>query len=287
VTEEVDHPCRLFAIIARRAKTAVILRRGPSRHVRLSLWHTATDTFEHGQWFIGRLYQRRCDLSPDGSLFIYFAAKHGRPDPDYAYSWTAISKPPYFTALALWPKGDAWHGGGLFLNAKTVWLNHHPCQADPHPAHRPRGLRIEANPHVCGEDGPIYYKRLERDGWDLVNEGIQPGWNAPTPDPPTWHKPAPNQKYHLAMQYMGYFTGAYGDPHDYRYALVKSATGEQTPLEGATWAGWDHRGRLAFTRDGKLYAVPPQDFAPDIPPIADFNGQMFENIPPPRWARHW
>src|SRR5437879_462433 len=105
-----QHPCRLFGILARQAPCAVILRRGPSKWYRLSLWHTDTDTIDDGQWFHGRIYERRCDLSPDGSLFLYFAQKMAGPVPDdYTNDWTAISKPPYLTALALWPKGDSYN----------------------------------------------------------------------------------------------------------------------------------------------------------------------------------
>src|SRR5919109_3427070 len=111
---------RLFVIQARRAPYAVVFRRGPSKVVRLIGWHTGTDTFDFGQWLKGRIYERRCDLSPSGSHLIYFAADFKKP----YYSWTAISKPPYLTALALWPKGDCWHGGGLFDAAWSLWLNH-------------------------------------------------------------------------------------------------------------------------------------------------------------------
>jgi len=48
------------------------------------------------------------DLSPDGQLFLYAARKAETPErraSDYTHKWTAISKPPYFTALALWPTG--------------------------------------------------------------------------------------------------------------------------------------------------------------------------------------
>src|SRR5579862_3754113 len=91
-------PCRLFVLLARNAPTAVIFRRGPSRWVQLIKWNTQADTFEPGQWFHGRVYEKRADLSPDGSLLIYFAAKFGRSVTDGMYSWTAISRPPYFTA---------------------------------------------------------------------------------------------------------------------------------------------------------------------------------------------
>ncbi|TGU14674.1 hypothetical protein EN799_66055, partial [bacterium M00.F.Ca.ET.156.01.1.1] len=80
---------RLYAILARSARTGVIFRRGPSRLVQLIRWDLRTDTFEHGQWLKGRVYERRCDLSPSGELLVYFAATNRLP---YG-SWTAISKP--------------------------------------------------------------------------------------------------------------------------------------------------------------------------------------------------
>uniref|UniRef100_UPI003F21D23D hypothetical protein n=1 Tax=Rhizobium sp. F40D2 TaxID=3453141 RepID=UPI003F21D23D len=113
---------RLYAILARAARTGVIFRRGPSKQVQLIRWDLRNDTLEHGQWFKGRIYERRCDLSPSGRLLVYFAATNCAP---YG-SWTAISKPPFFTALALWPKGDAWGGGGIFEDEETLLLNHSP-----------------------------------------------------------------------------------------------------------------------------------------------------------------
>src|SRR5580704_3852137 len=133
---------RLHMILARKAHTAVIFRRGPSKWVQLIKWDTDTDSFELGQWFHGRIYERRCDLSPDGSLLVYFAQKisaRTMKDEEYTYSWTAISKPPYLTALALWPKGDCWHGGGLFEGPHDLFLNHRPEAAVPPPKHLPKG----------------------------------------------------------------------------------------------------------------------------------------------------
>jgi len=60
-------------------------------------WNTDSDKFEQGQWFHGHVYVGRSDLSPDGSLLIYFANKFNRKtvsDKEYTYAWTAISRPP-------------------------------------------------------------------------------------------------------------------------------------------------------------------------------------------------
>ena len=109
--------CSVYCILAREANRAVILRRGPTRRVQLILWHTDTDTFEEGQWFYGRIYESRCDISPDGTLFLYLAQKaktQERLKSSTTHKWTALSIPPYFTGLKLWPCGDTWQGGGLF-----------------------------------------------------------------------------------------------------------------------------------------------------------------------------
>lgn len=114
----------IYVLMARDAPRAVIFRRGPTRQVLLLSWNLETDEIEEGQWLKGRIYERRCHLSPDGKLLIYFAAKYKLP----LASWTAISKPPYLTALALWPKGDGWGGGGLFETRRRIALNHRPAE---------------------------------------------------------------------------------------------------------------------------------------------------------------
>lgn len=102
-------PPRLYCVFARDAPIAAIFRRGPSRHVQLIKWRTDEDTFEPGQWLKGRIYDRRADLSPDGQLLVYFAADHKYLKGPA--TWTAVSKIPYLTALAFFPKGDCWAGG--------------------------------------------------------------------------------------------------------------------------------------------------------------------------------
>ena len=108
---------RLYALIARDARRAVVFRRGPSKQVLVLLWNLKDDVLVPGQWFKGRIYERRCDLSPDGEMLAYFAAKHRGP----FGTWTAVSRPPYLTALALWPKGDAWGGGALFEDERPSY----------------------------------------------------------------------------------------------------------------------------------------------------------------------
>jgi hypothetical protein len=73
--------CRLFVIPARDKPGAIIIRRGPSAWYHLILWETRRknrDLFTNGAWFRGRIYPEKCDLSPDGNLFVYFAFQGSR-----------------------------------------------------------------------------------------------------------------------------------------------------------------------------------------------------------------
>jgi hypothetical protein len=88
-------PCRLSVYLAREAPVGVVLRRGPNDWTRLSLWHVDDDRFEHGQWIKGRVYERRSDIAPDGSLFAAFVRQSGgRHGTAAADSQVAISRPP-------------------------------------------------------------------------------------------------------------------------------------------------------------------------------------------------
>lgn len=162
-------PPRLHAIIARKPRIAVVFRRGPNKHVASCFWDLATDTVTLGQWLKGRIYERRCDISPDGRHMIVFAADH-RPDrPDgepTGGAWTALSRTPWLTALDLWAKGDCWNGGGGFTTTRRYWLNGGHGEL-----RRTSGLTViesPLGPQRNNECLGIYFPRLERDGWAEV-----------------------------------------------------------------------------------------------------------------------
>jgi hypothetical protein len=66
-----------------------------------------------------------------------------------------------------------------------------------------------------------------------------------------------------------------------------------TPIDGAEWADWDQRGRLAFVRRGKVFVAKPgrredwQEQELEEQELADFNAQEPVPIESPEWARHW
>ncbi len=106
------------------SKTAAILRRGPTKWVRLLAWNIASDTISPGSWFHGRIYDDGCSVSPDGNLFAYFATKYGgHKTREVDYAWTAISKLPWLTALALWPQSETWGGRAKFVDNQTLIID--------------------------------------------------------------------------------------------------------------------------------------------------------------------
>lgn len=113
---------KLFVIHAKDAPTAVILRRGPSAWYHVISWNTQTDDIEHGAWVKGHIHEEKCDLSFDGKLFVYFLHKEGYTQDNLPNSWTAISRPPWLKALALWPQGDTYCGGGRFTGNRQLAL---------------------------------------------------------------------------------------------------------------------------------------------------------------------
>lgn len=103
-------------------------------------WDTARDIFTDGAWFKDRIYEDRCDVSPDGQLLVTFC--HGGCDrPGYTASWTAVSRPPWLYAVALWPWGSTWGGGGRFTDERSLVL-HSGFLPRVHPKHPAAALVV-------------------------------------------------------------------------------------------------------------------------------------------------
>ena len=176
------YPARLHAVFAKDKPYAVVFRRGPSKQVCTLLWDRRKDTFKLGQWLKGRIYERRTDLSPDGKYLIYFAM-NGKWDSETGGSWTAISKAPWLKAIELYGKGDCWEGGGLFLSNNRFWLNDRHFSAGRtliNSSEVSRDGNYIPEGKFGAEDTGVYYRRLIRDGWKIVNQKKNSKWNSET-----------------------------------------------------------------------------------------------------------
>jgi hypothetical protein len=283
-TGEPESPCRLFVYLAGDTPIGVVLRRGPSDWARLSLWHTDTDLFEHGQWVKSRIYERRSDVSGDGSLFVCFARRSGGPyasnDPSANRdTWVAVSRPPWFTALVLWFVGGTYCTGSYFPDDRTLWLPFDPNPPDvgelPDWLSIDRGLPSYVDRTDNWTERTVHHNRLLRDGWTRIDGARLE----------TWARPDPTRTMTLLMtEHSDRDFGAYGGPHVLEYAVQIEEAEELIPLGQATWADWDQRDRLVVAQGGRLLEWEPPG---TLREIADFNSQTPVAEPSPDWARVW
>ena len=225
---------RIHVLTATAADTAVVLRRGPTDVVAAIGWNRRTDTFELGQWVRGRVYEHRADLSPDGRHMIYFVY-NGSGNRGV----TAISRAPWFRAVAAWPQPHTWHGGGAFTEEGCVFLNGAAASNE-----LPDGLQPAAPtafPH--GTDGfhmgGLYAATQVRRGWRSDQNpstavglwrDVSGGWQI-------------EQTIRIGARNRALLSSA--------YALVRAGA-DRREMPAWTWADtW--RDGIHFAADGKLW----------------------------------
>lgn len=266
---------RLHVLLASASPMALVMRRGPAKSVCTFGWNRRNDTFQIGQWLRGRIYERRCDLSPDGRHLIYFAM-NGRWSSETKGSWTAVSRAPYLKALALWAKGDCWNGGGLFTDNGRYWLNgqHELLRATTEVV---RDEAFRPPPRLGNNEClGVYFPRLVRDGWLLVGKRDEDG-DALT----IFEKPAARnwtlRKIARATLQHPIGKGVYFDEHE----LVNRKTGQTMSFPDWDWAEVDAK-RLVWTTAGKLCAGRlASEALVDVRELRDFNGDLFQPIAAP------
>jgi hypothetical protein len=260
--EEVSGPnvaARLHVMLARDAPFAVILRRGPSKQVCTIGWNLNDDTFTVGQWLKGRIYERNCDLSPDGQHLLYHAVKF-RPIDGGWQEYTVLSRAPYLKAVKIW-SGKGFYGG--------VWLdnNHFALHGyDDGPQLSlfrvsPVG-EIEDAPELAQITDPTQW-RFQRDGWKGSNALV------------------PSGSVEWMKEFAGWELKLKGNGGEVTYA-IRGRRLEKT-FDCARWQWTDFRGeRLLWAQDGKIFAAKIWEGGHGpIQQLADFNNRTFEPIAAP------
>ncbi|MEP6988386.1 MAG: hypothetical protein ABI970_22470 [Chloroflexota bacterium] len=284
-------PARLFVLLAREAPVGVILRRGPKDWVQMIKWHTDTDKFEAGQWLRGEVSEYSGDLSPDGKLLLYDffhkrlanALEMQKLKTDKILGYLAVSKPPYFTALALWEYMAI--PDGQFINNSTIrfydYRGWHPTRTVPQ-------LNIDIQPY---EGDPIYQWVPNKDIF-MVNQGwqtVQIGKYAMGKfDPPyIWSKSSVD--FVLNTSYALYESGQKqgGSHNQFTYSISMDEGKTQTVLKGVNWADFDQQGRLVLAKHGKLFSGAFDNGDLKLTELADFNANKPDPQPAPDWAQKW
>ena len=244
---------RLHVIPARESSLALVLRRGPTRQVCTLLWDRHNDKFKIGQWLKARIAVDKCDLSPDGRYFIYFAVT-GKWDSEAKGSYTAVSRAPWLKALALYPLGDCWAGGGLFTSNRTYWLNDRGWAQ--HTLLR-ESAEVERDfEFMKWTRGPeqAYALRLEREGW-------------------IWKAAA---KIYEKLLPAGWTLRKYVRTQREKHELVQPETGRVLPYPDWEWADLDRK-TLVWAAAGCLYRARLKQAGPAPAKLLyDFNPMKFE-----------
>jgi hypothetical protein len=207
-------------------------------------------------------------------LLIYFAAKYQRASIGDFYTWTAISRPPYLTALALWPGiGAYWPGGGLFEHDRSVHISQGKWKEILNTP-RPRNFRIRFDWKWRTELPPVLIRRLIRDGWQASKERHWI-WRA--------SKRSVCGSYQLDMMWN---ESKLNRP--IVYTIRDLGTGLDTPMEEVDWAELDLAGRLVYTRSCSLYhASYGGSGLTDETLIADFTCSQPGELAAAEWATRW
>ena len=271
-------PPRIHVLLASDSPRALVIRRGPSDCVATVLWDRHRDEFQLGQWLKGRIYERRSDISPDGQYAIYFAM-NGKWQSESKGSWTAISRVPYLKAIAFLPKGDCWHGGGLWTGKNSYWLNdghgHSTGLASP-AVHRDHDY--QPCEYFGGECLGVYYVRLLRDGWRMAGERIHVAdWKVKDMFEKSIGKGWVLRKIAHAEHDAPIGKGVYWDEHE----LVGPAESQTIACPDWEWADLDGD-RLVWAAKGKLFAASvAMNGINDMVELHDFNAMQFEAIEAP------
>jgi hypothetical protein len=251
----------LSVIRARAAPIAVIFRQGPTKQVRMVRWRMDTDELLHGQWFAGRLFPARCDISPDGELVVYFARR--RSD-----TFTAVARPPYFTPLAVWDEEGEWNGGGEWLsNVRLRLRSRMPLEP---------GFTL---PSWLELRNQLDASRFNRDGWQRVDAEAVPYTGG--------KRHATLAGIELQRRPARSVDGKITDRHAYAFRIVTPA-GPRDDLGTADWADWHPSGDVAIARDGVIQRIAiSHRCLGEATTVVDFNGDTFEKLAPPAWALAW
>jgi len=275
---------RIFCIPALKATIAAVIRRGPSAWFQLGKWDIERARYEPGGWLKASLYPQRCDLSPDGRWFCYVTLK-GSARWKVGSAYVAVSRLPWFTALAAWSTDGTWTRGVHFVEGTGIWQVSEPDEGSVAACRGTFGIAVSPATTFAVErrrgwvEAPGSPPKAHDDIWDLRRAGDL-----------RMEKARPGSAGAVRLRVHGEFaafrSGPSGRAGQACYGLVED--GRVTPLEDAQWADWYSDGRLLVaTTDGKLQIREYSRRAWRVGWEFDLRPFSPDPSPPPRDALRW
>jgi hypothetical protein len=274
---------RIYCIPATAAPIVAVLRRGPSEWWNVGRWQLDEPGYESGAWFRGRLYARRCDLSPDGRWLSYFALKGGSTW-EAGDTYCAISRLPWLKALAAWPSCGTWTRGYHFVEERrNAWEIGEPQRGDVGPCRARYGMKafrpvqFAAERHRGWRETPDCPPRFAGDSWDQRRNARM-------------SKRQPEGELDLVVESVGRPGGEWGGDavEGLRVSYWLEGRDDLCPLEEAQWADRDDRGRLLVaTRRGALQIRRLRGFTAEVEFERDLAPLEPDPMSAPPWAEQW
>jgi hypothetical protein len=177
------------------------------------------------------------------------------------------------TALALWPKGDTYYGGGLFDGPRELWLDTAYGEPAAHPDH-------PAGPLAVTCDRPeelLAAQRLARDGWTTTSTSPLIGSALKRIPRDGIVRERPTGAGGTVLRCSARRGG------DRAYALVRKGKAQAMP--GVTWAEVDPGRGVVFACDGRLLRI--DGTGSDVREITDLSGNQPAPRPAPNSSRLW
>ncbi len=270
-------PARIHLLPAKASPYVLVLRRKPSKRFHVIRWNTRSDALEHGSWFHGKLYPKRCDISFDGQWMIYLATGASGD------TWNGICRLPFLRTVVEAPNMGTWNGGGYWRDRRTLLLN----GWQPATGSVPFELaRLETQ--FGREDPGVLYPRWQRDGWQ--RRGDNYGTNRRIKDASKftvvcdgddgWHNKPSRRHPSLIVRFVGYLD------HGYTFRFALEGFGDLLD-EQVDSACWDQLGNLVYSRQGVLYKYSLDDLkngspgtVHDLEPLAQNEAQQRDERDP-------
>ncbi|MCB9855907.1 MAG: hypothetical protein H6818_09500 [Phycisphaerales bacterium] len=207
---------------------------------------------------------------------------NGRWESETKGSWTAISCAPYLKAIGLWGNGSTWNGGGLFVSNREYWIHENPMdRLMRRPDKLTRVFSHEGRVTPSSEDPGVYYPRLMRDGWRVVETGEPNTQRNRIQAVTIFEKDVIDswvlRKFAHATTDHSEGKGNYFDEHE----LVETLTGRVVDVSEWEWADYV-RGRLLWSTRGAIFTGKVTVNGIDEERmLKDFNNMTFEPIKAP------
>ena len=242
---------RIHLLPAKEAPYVVIIRRKPSKTFHIIRWNTKTDKLEHGSWFDGHIYVKRCDVSFDGKWMVYFARGAN------GLTWNGVCLLPYLKTYLECETSGSWFGGGYWKDNKTLLTNGWDREGLT-PAKGHINFKVEAQPPSGTEDFGVLLARMERVGW--IRNGDNWGTKRKVPGSQYRVEQVGDDGWTLRHQGKGpilqaFYRGYLDDGYTFEFKLPDFPHVLDADVE---WANFDALGNVVFTRAGWVHRYTKQ-----------------------------